>query len=461
MPDPVRTPGPADPAAPRIRFPHPLVLLLACVAVAAALTWMLPAGEFDRRDDPVTGRSVVVAGTYHPVPAQPVSPFAAIVAIPRGMADAASVIFLVFLVGGAFAVVERTGALEHGVRRLARRLARRELLVIPVSCLVFGLGGVLIQMQEELIAFAPVLLLLTRRLGMDRVTAVAMSIGAAVVGAAFSPIDPFLVGIAQKVAGLPLLSGGGFRTAFLIPALGIWTAGTMRYAARTRTVPEETDLGDDGRFGTREIAVLVVVLLAFAVFVAGVLRLGWDFDQMSAVFFVMGVAAGLIGRLGVEGTAEAFVDGFRSMAYAALLIGFARAIFVVLGEGQVVDTIVRGLFEPVAELPRTASALGMLAGHVLVHLPVPSTSGHAVLTMPLLVPLSDLLGLSRQVTVLAYQYGAGLVDVINPTNGALLAMLAAVGVRYERWLRFALPLYLVLLALGAVAVLAGIAYFDT
>ena len=441
------------------RFPHPLVLLLGCVAVATALTWLLPSGEFDRRDDPATGRSVVVAGTYRSVPPSPVSPFAAVVAIPRGMADAASIIFLVFLVGGAFAVVERTGALEHGVRRLARRLARRELLVIPVSCLVFGLGGILIQMQEELIAFAPVLLLLTRRLGFDRITAVAMSIGAAVVGAAFSPIDPFLVGIAQKVAGLPVLSGGLYRTAFLVPALGIWTAGTMRHAARTRTEPEAADLGPAAPFGGRETGVLVTVLTAFVVFVVGVMRFGWDFDQMSAVFFVMGCAAGLIGRLGVEGTAEAFVDGFRSMAYAALLIGFARAIFVVLGDGNVVDTIVRALFEPLAGLPASVSALGMLAGHVLIHLPVPSTSGQAVLTMPLLVPLSDLLGLSRQVTVLAYQYGAGLVDVLNPTNGALLAMLAAVGVRYERWVRFALPLYLALLGLGALSVLVGVQVF--
>jgi uncharacterized ion transporter superfamily protein YfcC len=451
--------GAADPSAPRFRFPHPLVLLLGCVAVAAALTWLLPAGEFDRRDDPVTGRSVVVAGTYREVPASPVTPFGAVVAIPRGMADAASVIFLVFLVGGAFAVVERTGALERGVRGMVRRLERREMLVIPVSCLVFGLGGILIQMQEELIAFAPILLLLTRRLGFDRVTAVAMSIGAAVVGAAFSPIDPFLVGIAQKVAGVPVLSGGLYRTAFLIPALGIWTVGTMRHAARTRAAPEDAELAAGAPFTGRDAAVLAVVLVAFAAFVFGVMRLGWDFDQMSAVFFVMGCTAGLIGRLGVEGTAESFVDGFRSMAYAALLIGFARAIFVVLGDGHVVDTIVRGLFEPLAGLPRAASALGMLAGHVVVHLPVPSTSGQAVLTMPLLVPLSDLLGLSRQVTVLAYQYGAGLVDILNPTNGALLAMLAALGVRYERWFRFALPLYLILLALGAVAVLAGIEVF--
>ena len=193
------------------------------------------------------------------------------------------------------------------------------------------------------------------------------------------------------------------------------------------------------------------------VFVVGVLRWEWDFDQMSALFFAMGVAAGLIGKLGLEGTAEAYVDGFRSMAYAALIIGFARAIYVVMDQGHIVDTIVRALFAPVAELPVTLTAFGMMVAHALLHVPVPSTSGQAVLTMPLLVPLSDLLGLSRQVTVLAYQFGVGLVDLVNPTNGALLAMVAAVGVRLEEWWKFALPIMLLLAALAAAALAAAVA----
>lgn len=447
----------------RARFPHPLALLVGFILAAAVATHLLPAGEFDRRDDPAAGRSVVVAGTYHTVESRPVAPFDAVVAIPRGMADAAAVIFLVFLVGGAFAVVERTGALAHAVDVLVRTLARRELLVVPACCLAFGLGGVLIQMQEELIAFVPVLLLLTRSLGFDRVTAVGMSIGAAIVGAAFSPIDPFMVGIAQKVAGLPLLSGQGFRYAFLVPAMLLWTWGTMRYASRTRTAP--AGAGPEVAAGTaaagispwRAGVILGLVGVAFALFLVGVMRWGWDFNQMSALFLVMGIVAGLTAGLGLEGTAEAFVEGFRSMAYAALLIGFARAIFVVLEDGRIIDTVVQGLFTPLADLPVTLSALGMMGMHALLHIPVPSTSGQAVLTMPLLVPLSDLLGLSRQVTVLAYQYGAGLADVINPTNGALLAMLGAAGVRFEHWFRFAAPLVAALAVLGGLAIVVGIA----
>ncbi|HEX6106881.1 MAG TPA: hypothetical protein VFZ26_14940, partial [Gemmatimonadales bacterium] len=359
------------------RFPHPLTLLVGCLLLAALLTYLLPPGRFERREDPATGRTVVVAGTYARTEPAPVTPFQALVAIPRGMADAAGVIFYVFLVGGAFAVVERTGALGRLVNWLVARLGGRGLAVIPVAGLAFGTGGLLIQMQEELIAFVPVLLLLTRRLGFNALTAVAMSAGASAVGAAFSFINPFQVGIAQKVAELPLLSGTWFRVAFLVPAWFIWIAGTMLFARRTRGAPappeEVSPLQEAADW--RQTAVLILVLGAFAVFIIGVLRYGWDFDQLAAVFFIMGVLAGLVGGLRLTGTAEGFVEGFRSMAFAALLIGFARGIYVVLEDGRVVDTIVQGMFAPVAELPSTVAALGMMLAHTAIHVPVPSTSG--------------------------------------------------------------------------------------
>ena len=444
----------------RLRFPHPLTLLVGCVLLAAVLSHILPAGQYQRQQDPAAGREVVVPGTYHQVPPRPLSAFETVVAIPKGMADAASVIFYVFLVGGAFAVVDQTGAL----RRVVDWVAGAGDLVVPAACIAFGIGGVLIQMQEELIAFVPVLLVLTRRMGYDRLTAVAMSIGASSVGAAFSPVDPFEVGIAQKVAQLPLGSGLWFRLIFLLPALALWTWATWRHAERTRIEPAEEPAGEPAGTagGTRRHGLIVLlVLVTFAVFVYGELRLGWDFDQLAALFFVMGVAAGLIGGLGLGGTADGFVEGFRAMAFAGLLIGFARAIYVALQQGLVIDTLVHGLFAPISHLPTTLAALGMMLLQAGIHFPVPSTSGQAVLTMPVLVPLSDLLGLSRQVTVLAYQYGAGLCELLTPTNGALMAMLAAAGVRFEGWLRFVLPVLGLLAALGAtgivVAVLRGLA----
>lgn len=438
------------------RFPHVLTLLTGCILLAAALSYVLPAGRYDRQEDEATGREVVVAGTFHEVEQNPVGPFQMFVAIPLGMADAASVIFLVFLIGGAFTVVDETGALRRSIGWLVRKLDGRELLVIPVIAVIFATGGVLENMQEEIIPLIPVLLILTRRVGFDAVTAVSMSAGAAFVGSAFSPINPFQVGIAQKLAELPLLSGGAFRMIFLAIALGIWIWGTMRHAARTRTEPDTADFDRAEPIGARNGVIMGLVLATFAVLTFGLLRLSWDFDQMSALFLIMGIVAGLIGGLRVTGTAEAFVKGFKSMAFAALLIGFARAIYVVLDQGVIIDTIVHGLFTPIADLPVALSAIGMMVVHTAVHIPVPSVSGHAVLTMPVLVPLSDLLGMSRQVTVLAYQYGAGLCDLLTPTNGALMAILATGGVRYEQWVKFAVPLYLLVAVVGMVGIVVAV-----
>ncbi len=464
------------PGMPSLRFPHPLALMTGCILAAAISSYIVPAGEYERRDDSVTGRRVVVAGTYHRVPPRPVGPFEAIVDIPRGLADAAPVIFLVFLVGGAFTVVDETGALRQAVGWLVHRVGHREALIIVIVSLIFATGGALENMSEEIIALVPVLLLVTRPLGLDAVTAMAISVGAAAVGAAFSPVNPFQAQIAQKLAGLPLLSGWGFRLIVLAIALAVWIWATWRHATRTRTAGRPPlplaaaglaaagadvaipDAAPDAplRVDRSRGAVLAIVLATFVIFIYGILRLGWDFDQMSALFFAMGIAAGLVGGLGVAGTAQSFAGGFASMAYAAMLIGFARAIFVVLDQGHVIDTMVNALVTPLQSLPTTLSAQGMMLVQAVLHVVVPSVSGQAVLTMPVLVPVSDLIGLSRQVVVLAYQFGAGLSELIIPTNGALMAVTVAAGVRYTDWLRFAVPVYLGLLLLCAAALVAAI-----
>lgn len=449
----------------RLRFPHPLVLLFCGVILAAVLTWIVPAGQFDRRHDAEADKDVVVQGTYHSVPRRPVGAFQMVVDLPRGMIDAADIIFFVFLVGGAFTVVDETGALRRAVDWLADGLQDRRALVIPVICLVFAAGGALENLQEEILAMVPVLLLLCRRLGYDPLTAAAMSIGAASVGSAFSPVNPFQAVIAQKLAQLAPSSGWWYRLVFMALALAGWIWGTMRHAERSRASQEAGSPVPDGgppepgtRLGGRQTAmILALVALAFVTFIAGVLRYHWDFSQMAAVFFVMGTAAGLVGKLGINGTAEAFVKGFQSMAYAAILIGFARAIFVVMEDGRVVDTLVSAMFKPLGHLPVMVSAAGMMGVQTVLHFPVPSVSGQAALTMPVLVPLADLLKMSRQVVVLTFQYGAGICELITPTNGALMAILGASKVRYGDWLRFVGPLYGALVGLGLIAVLLGVA----
>jgi len=429
--------------------------------VAAALTWVIPAGEYQREYDSVSGREVVVPGTYQSVESNPVGFFEAIVALPRGLADAAPVVFLIFLAGAAFSVVEATGAIETGIRWLIQRLGRHEFLMIPIVSLFFAMGGVTENMQEEIIALIPIVVVLCGRLGYTPLVGAAMSAGPAMVGSAFSPMNPFQVGIAQKVSGLPLMSGWEFRTVFLVIALSIWILATMRHANRTRVVLRDAGAEtDDAPVAPdelrRHLVILAMVGLSFAILVWGLLARGWDFDHLTGLFFLMGIVAGLLGRLGLTGTADAFGRGFRDMAFAGILVGIARAIFVVLDDGRIVDTIIHGIFTPIEGLPLALSGIGMMLAHVVVHVPVPSVSGHAVLTMPILAPLGDLLGMSRQIVILCYQYGGGLLDLVTPTNGSLLAILAAGGVRYEEWMAFTLRWYLVLMGLGAVAVLIAL-----
>ena len=434
-------------------MPHPLALLLGCVVIASSLSYILPAGEYERRPDKATGRNVVVPGSYHTVPSAPVGPFATLIAVPKGMADAGSVIFLVFLVGGAFSVIDATGAFRRGVQWLAHRLANRTELIIPILSIAFATGGAVEGMWEEIIALVPVLLLLARRVGFDALTVVSMSIGAAGIGSTFGPLNPFSVGIAQKLAELPLLSGLWFRMAVMIPALGVWIWGTVRHARRHRLPPViEEDQADGAVLPMRHVITLLAVIATFVLYVYGALKYAWGFEEMGALFLLMGVAVGLLGGLGVTGTSQAFVEGFRAMAFAAVLIGVARAIFVVLDQGHVVDTIINAMVTPLAQLPTSLFAIGMSLVQTVITFPVPSSSGRAVLTMPILVPLSDLLGLSRQVTVLAYQYGPGIAGQIMPTDGALMAILALAGVSFDKWLRFCVPLCAILFVFSLAAI---------
>jgi uncharacterized ion transporter superfamily protein YfcC len=434
---------------------HPLALLLACVLTAAGLTYVVPAGQFERRDDPSINRKVVVAGSFHHIAQSPVSPFEALVAVPKGFIDAAGVLAMVFMSGAAVSVVDKTGALRGGVSWMASRLRRREMLVIPVACAAFGLGGAAEGMWEEIIAMMPVLMALSRGVGFDGLTAVSMSLGAAGIGSAFSPMNPFNVGIAQRFAEVPLLSGWEFRLPVMVVAIAIWAWGTMRHARRVKAPASDGDLPEQSLSG-RHAAVLAVTVAGFAIFIYGVIQFGWGFEQMAGVFLGLGLVAGLIGGLRIEGTSTAFVEGFGSMSYAVLMIGVARGVFVVLDQGHIVDTIINFMVAPLATLPVTLFAIGITLVQSLLTLPVPSSSGRVTLTMPILVPLSDLLGLSRQVTVTAVAFGPGVIGNFLPTDGALMAILALAGVPFSRWLRFCLPLcgILFVLALAAVALAA-------
>jgi uncharacterized ion transporter superfamily protein YfcC len=434
------------------RLPHPVVLLGGAVALAAVLTWILPAGQYDRRDDPDTGRRVVVAGTYHPVDRAPVGPFAAAVAIPRGLIAAADVVAVVLFVGGAWVVVDRLGTLPAVVAALVRAFAGRGLWMIPIVSLFFATMGALENMEEEIIPLVPALLVLGAGLGIDAVAVVAMSAGAAMVGSAFGPTNPFQAGIALKLAQLPPLSGGGLRLAMFVVCVVLWTGWTMRYASTHRSRSSGRSQDPPVNLANPEtrphLLILLLVLAPMAAYVYGALALGWGFNELSAAFLVGGLAAGLVGGFGVEKTVIVYLEGMQGLLPAALMVGLARSISLVLEDGRVVDTVLTGFVTPLSRVPRFGAAVLMIPFQALIHIAVPSVSGQAVLTMPLFVPMADVLGLSRQVPVLAYQTGAGLMELVTPTNGALMAVLLAAGVPYQRWLRFALGGILLLTLVG-------------
>lgn len=438
----------------KLRLPHPVVLLLAAIAIAAVLTWILPAGAYDRREDTATGRNVVVAGTYHRVEAAPVTPFGAVMAIPRGFAEGIDVVMTVLLVGAAWFLVDRLGTLRQFVGAFVRGFRGHGLWAIPIVSLFFGTMGALENMQEEIVALVPVLLVLGAGLGVDAITVLGMSVGAAMIGSAFGPTNPFQAGIALKLAELPPLSAGWVRLGMLAAGLALWIAWTMRHAVRHRTVPDESMQVDDERPGARQVVIIVLMLAPLAAYLYGVMRLGWGFNELSAVFLVGGVAAGLVGGLGAAGTVTVYLEGMQAMLPAASMIALARSISLVLADGRVIDTILHALATPFSAMSGLASAILMIPVHAALHVAVPSVSGQAALTMPIFVPLADLLGQSRQLPVLAYQTGAGLMELFTPTNGALMAVLLAAGVSYGRWARFALGGALLALLVGVSGMLA-------
>lgn len=372
-------------------------------------------------------------------------------AVPRGFVAGAEVIFVVLIVGGAFALLEATGALARLVGSLVGSTKRPQLVVIGLS-LTFAAFGALENMHEEIIALIPTLIVLSRRLGFGSITALAMSLGAAVVGSAFGPTNPFQTGIALKIAELPALSEGGLRFAMLGVAITVWIVWTLAMAKRDDVRPDVPDL-DPTPAKPRDFLLLALAVVPFAPYVYGVLKFDWGFNELSALFLVAGFAIGVVSGLSLSGTAVAFLKGMETMLAASLFIGVARAISVVLTDGRVIDTIVHGLSVPLSHTSGPMAALLMIPVHSLLHLAVPSVSGQAVLTMPIMAPLSDLVGISRDAAVIAYQIGAGMTDMIIPTSGSLLAMLLASQVSFGRWVRFAIPGSVLVAIVGVIGIM--------
>jgi uncharacterized ion transporter superfamily protein YfcC len=451
----------------RLRVPHTLVLLFGIMVLAWVSTWLLPQGQFEMVDDG-HGHKVVVPGTYAPAET-PVrlSPVAVLTAVPRAMGAAQDIIFFVLLVGGAISVLRASGMIDAALGATLRRIGHSQGLLIVIGMAVFAAASSAIGAAEEYIPFAAMLIALCLAMRMDAMVAMGIMICGYCIGYGVAVLNPFTVQVAQGVAGLDPTSGWEFRLALFVPFVAIGVHHVWRYSRMIQADPSRSLLVDidmphqpptdypplDGR----RFAVFIGTLFTLALMVWGISTQGWYLVELGALFLALALFAGLVGGLGADGTAKRFAEGAAELAGTALLIGFARSIALLLEDGMVLHTIVNGLSGPLAHLGTHGAAVGMMLFQTVVNLFIPSGSGQAFVTMPIMAPLADLLGLSRQVAVLAYQFGDGLSNMIVPTNVVLMSILSIAGIPYDRWFRFVWPLMLKLLAAAAVTMVVAVA----
>ncbi len=454
----------------RIRVPHTLVLLLAMVVLALLCTYIFPQGQYERVTTEA-GHTLVKDGSYALVAEpEPVSPLLVLTSIPRGLADSKDIIFFCFIIGGAVAVVRRTGTIDAVLGWVLERFGKRPGMLIAMGVTTFAIGSSTLGMSEEYLPLIPLLIALCAAMRMDAVTAVGIVMVGCGVGYGAAAINPFTVVIAQEIAGLEPTSGAAFRVALLLPFLAVGIHHVWRYAKRVRDAPESSlvaglaapadvgeELAETPRMTGVHLAVVASTLGCIVLLVFGIAKWHWYLEEMSAMFIGLTIWVGIIGRLSADETAVSFCKGAAELTTTALLIGFARAVKIVLEDGLVIDTIIHGIAQPLAQMGPYLAAVGMFGIQSVLNFFIPSGSGQAYVTMPIMAPLADLTGVSRQVSVLAYQFGDGFTNMMIPTNAILVGMLGMAGIPFDRWLRFILPLMVKVWILGSIALMVAVA----
>lgn len=447
------------------QFPDTLLILAAILALFTLLTWIVPAGEFDRVEQ--QGRTMVLPGSYQAVEAHPQGLGAFLMAPIRGFVGAAQIIAFVLLVGGAFSMLARTGAIDAGLRSLVDLTRRRPAMrtwVIPLLMVAFSLGGATFGMSEEVLVFVLITIPLALALGYDAITGVAISFVGAGAGFAGAFLNPFTVGIAQGISELPPFSGVEYRLLVWLLMTLVAVLYVVRYAARIHQVPaadpQQTTVSEEQpALDTRGRLILLFLLLTLVVLIIGVNRWEWYINEITALFLVLGIGAAAIGRLHVNEALDAFKKGAAEMLTPVLVIALAKGLIVIAGDGKIIDTMLNTLASAADGLPRVLAVQVMFFLQSALNFFVPSGSGQAALTMPIMAPLSDLLGISRQVAVLAFQFGDGLSNMIIPTSGITMGVISIAKIPYDQWFRWMLPLFLLLSLLAMVLLTLPVLFF--
>ncbi|MCJ1900200.1 MULTISPECIES: YfcC family protein [Paracoccus] len=458
---------PETPAKRQFRFPTAFTILFGLIILVAALTWIVPAGQYQREINEALDREVPVAGTYAETEPNPqgitdvlMAPIAGLYDPDSYQANAIDVAVFVLVIGGFIGVVAASGAINAGIGHAMTALAGREKWMIPVLMGLFALGGTTYGMAEETLAFYMLLIPIMIAARYDAVTAVAIILLGAGVGVLGSTVNAFATVIASDAAGIPFTRGLVLRLAILVLCWLACVIYVMRYAEKVRRDPSKSlvyDMkarneahflsghqGDKTEFTTIHKIVLSIFGLTFLVMVWGVLMGGWWMGEMSALFLGSAILVGLVVRPGEKAFVDSFVDGARDLLGVALIIGLARGIVVIMDAGRITDTILHWAEMSVAGLGEVAFINVMYWLQVLMSFFVPSSSGLAVLSMPIMAPVADFAGVGRDLVVTAYQSANGLVNLINPTFAVVMGALAIGRVPYERWLRFMWPLLVIL-----------------
>ncbi|PAB60816.1 YfcC family protein [Anaeromicrobium sediminis] len=447
----------------KFKVPHTYVILFSVIIVMALLTYVIPAGEFDRVKDEATGRTVVDPVSFHSVDQNPTKFFDLFKSVPNGMKAASGIVFFIFIVGGSFQIITGTGAVEAGIGKIAVGLKGKEKIMIPIFIGLFAVGGGTFGMAEEVIVFVPIGIALARALGYDAITGTAMITLGAAVGFTSGFMNPFTVGVAQGISELPLFSGIGFRLVILGVMFIITTWYVIRYANKVKGDPTKSivrsleieekdkviDLSNIPKMEKRHHLVLLTIVVGFGFIIYGVFELGWYITEIGSTFLAMGIIGGFLGKLGPSRIAQEFVVGAKSIVFGALVVGIARGILVVMQDGLIIDSIINGLASGIKTLPKSIAVIGMYIVQIIINFFIPSGSGQAAATMPIMAPLADVIEVNRQVAVTAYQFGDGFTNSIIPTSASLMAVLSIAKISYEKWVKFLWPLMLIWIGTGA------------
>lgn len=450
----------------KVQMPDTYVILFSFIVVAAIATYFVPAGEFDR----VTKGeiTVTVPGSYHEVDAKPTSIMDFFRAFQTGMIESSSLIFLVLFTGGAFAIVEASGAINAGIMAAINKTKNKELLLIGCIAFLFSLGGVVEIVANSVIAFIPIGILLARAMKLDAIIGVAIIYLGAYAGFNTGFLNPFTLGLAQQIAEVPIFSGMMFRIILYLIIVMVTIVYISLYAKKILKDPTKSIMGPqlfaegdekalaETKFTLRHKSILLYFISCLAFYVFGTRQWDWQINEMAAMFIIIAIGSGILARMSANDIVKAFIKGAQKLVYGALVIGVARAILVILQDGKILDTVVQGLAIALEPLSPVAGAIGMFIGNALFNILVSSGTGQAVVAMPILTPLADMLAIPRQVAVQAFQLGDGFTNSIIPTSGVLMASLAVGGVPYTKWVKFMWPLMAIWLTIGCIAIAIGV-----